>query len=125
MYTVLMALAPVFFGWVAQAADTKLPVGLDVVINHGDLLLVAVAVVATSAGELAGRTRNRQRREIWASGLSFLIGLAATFMYALVVSKRAGNVGFVYTFTIWTYLAACIVGAACIILSENRGATTK
>jgi hypothetical protein len=126
IFTVLIALLPIFFNGLAVVNRNERLVW-KTLLAHGELYLISVAITAAAFGEMVGRESSRRRlARMWLSGLSCALIVVESFLFADTASIARNAEGTINHNSIaWTsitfLLLSVIVGACCVVVSEQKG----
>ncbi|WP_133908070.1 hypothetical protein [Actinophytocola oryzae] len=87
LFEVLFAILPLFFAWASAALKHK-DTGWGQTLGRGELLLVAVAIIAVALGDLASHGLNDRLRawKLGLFGIGILLVCVASWLYSQVAT---------------------------------------
>jgi hypothetical protein len=127
LFSVVMALVPFLFNWLRivsrPTADPK-PL-LQVLLGHGELLLVATALTASAVGDLLGGASPRTTLKLVSGAAAVLVLAAASYYFADIsagfANKETIREDIVCKTSLWLFFFSVVTGAVCVGLSEGKG----
>lgn len=120
VFGVLVALVPIVVSYLDLVVKSQ-AVKFDNLIGDGGLLLIISAICAGAIGELIGSGRSALFFKIVSTGVTVIILLISSFMFASIFEGRANlsvDVHAVADLSFWIFIIGMISCAGCIALSE-------
>jgi hypothetical protein len=124
LFGVAFATLPIVASYLVAVTQNVSP-GMNSILGRGELLIVSAAVAATGAGELQGEAIEELRRfQVFVSAMAYLVVCISSLWFASVTTSVAGDVAInehaIALGSIVTFVAAVIVGASCVALTEVK-----
>ena len=120
IFNVIFALIPLLAIYLFQKI-IKAPIKFEVLVSHGELLLISSAMAAVALGEILTSDKKRGILMVCSSGGCFLIVIFASMLFSFVVRANFLNIidiSYVSMVSIFVYSFAFLTSGSGIILSE-------
>jgi hypothetical protein len=117
-FTVLISIAPILFNFLGRLFDGK-PVGIQILLGGGELLLIACSLAAAGIGEIVGR-RVKSGTPIAAGGGCFLIAMTSSFSFAYLQHGDKHNTVLAAYFSLVLFVLTVVAATMCIMLPYTR-----
>ena len=118
IFSVLLAMLPLFTNWLFHFI-TDNPITFKKLISHGELLLIAAALVGTALGEVISSDDRREILLLCGGGGCVLIVIMASMLFAYVsgaiLSNGTVNISVIKTISITMYICAFLTSGFCIM----------
>ena len=118
IFSVLIALLPIGFTYVHLVTDEK-PASIAILLAHGELLLISVALAADAVGDLIAGGTEKAVRKIISGGGCVITVIFASFYFADVSSRAQVNTGIVFEVSIAIFIFTLVASASCKYLAEE------
>ena len=122
IFAILFSLLPLLASYLEVAAKSNegWP-DLGLVLEHGELYLLAASFSAVGLGEVIGVNANWQVAKIVIGGVSLLQLAISMFMFAFVNSQTGQHINKIpLDFSYFVFAFSCVASTCCIALSEIR-----
>ena len=122
LFGVLFALIPIGVRW-AFVKTSGQGVGLEELVNRGELCLIAIGITSSALGDAALFERKYQTARVWALALCGANLLAAAAYYGYVSSRNGSDPvdeTFVLRASAVMFLMAVCAGGVCFGVSEQE-----
>jgi len=125
MFEVIFALMPLAFNWASAELKHK-NAGWEEILGRGELLLVAVAIVAAGLGDLSNRGMNNRLRGTKQTliGVGCILICASTWLYSQVAvlpgEANSVDLGAVVVISLAVAPSAMFLSLVCSIAAEVK-----
>ena len=123
IFSVLFALVPLISAWI-KSPTHGYPINLQILLEQGELLLIAVCLSGAAVGELIGNASRTPVLEMIAGGACIIVLVFAALYFADVAATHMANeeidAGIVKNTSLVVYLCAIVCSGSCVAISEVR-----
>ena len=116
IFSVLIALAPLFVSYLALGLDQKEP-SLALITARGELLLISTTIASAAVGELLPSGRNYATLKVTSGGACMLLILLSSLFFSAIQARRDPNAGAIFAASISLFSCTLLASFSAVYLA--------